>query len=79
MRPGRLGLDSVSKVVLAILDVVEASFVFGVKLMIEVEMTLGVLADGGVDGEAVGAAVLEAEDGEFVKGTLLLLLLLLLF
>lgn len=80
MSPGRLGLDSVSKAVLAILDVVEASFFVGVELMIEVEMTLGVLAEEGVDGgEAVGAAVLEAEDGEFVKGTLLILLLLLLF
>lgn len=76
MRPGRLGLDAVSKVVLAILDVVEASFFVGVELMIEVETTLGVLAEESVDGEAVGAAVLEAEDGEFVKGTLLLLLLL---
>lgn len=71
--PGRLGIDAVSKVVLANLDVVEASLVVGVELMIEVETTLGVLAGDSVDGEAVGAAVLEAEDGEFVKGALLLL------
>lgn len=69
MSPGRLGVDAVSKVVLAKSDVVEASFLVGVELMIEVETTLGVLAGEGVDGEAVGAAVLEAEDGEFVKGT----------
>lgn len=70
MSPGRLGIDAVSKVVLAKSDVVEASFLVGVELMIEVETTLGVLAgEEGVDGEAVGAAVLEAEDGEFVKGT----------
>lgn len=72
MSPGRLGVDAVSNVVLAKLDVVEASFLVGVELMIEVETTLGVLAGEGVDGEAVGAAVLEAEDGEFVKGTSLL-------
>lgn len=71
--PGRLGIDAVSKVVLANLDVVEASLVVGVELMIEVGTTLGVLAGDSVDGEAVGAAVLEAEDGEFVKGALLLL------
>lgn len=69
MSPGRLGVDAVSKVVLAKSDVVEASFLVGVELMIEVETTLGVLAGEGVDGEAVGAAVLEAEDGEFVKRT----------
>ena len=69
MSPGRLGVDAVSKVVLAKSDVVESSFLVGVELMIEVETTLGVLAGEGVDGEAVGAAVLEAEDGEFVKGT----------
>ena len=69
MSPGRLGIDAVSKVVLAKLDVVEASFLVGVEVMIEVETTLGVLAGEGVDGEAVGAAVLEAEDGEFVKET----------
>lgn len=69
MSPGRLGVDAVSKVVLGKSDVVEASFLVGVELMIEVETTLGVLAGEGVDGEAVGAAVLEAEDGEFVKGT----------
>lgn len=69
MSPGRLGVDAVSKVVLVKSDVVEASFLVGVELMIEVETTLGVLAGEGVDGEAVGAAVLEAEDGEFVKGT----------
>lgn len=68
MSPGRLGIEAVSKVVLAKSDVVEASFLVGVELMIEVETTLGVLAGEGVDGEAVGAAVLEAEDGEFVKG-----------
>lgn len=69
--PGRVGIDAVSKVVLANLDVEDASFLVGVELMIEVETTLGVLAGEGVDGEAVGAAVLEAEDGESVKGTLL--------
>lgn len=72
MSPGRLEVDAVSNVVLAKLAVVEASFLVGVELMIEVETTLGVLAGEGVDGEAVGAAVLEAEDGEFVKGTSLL-------
>lgn len=71
MSPGRVGIDAVSKVVLANLDVVDASFLVGVELMIEVETTLGVLAGEGVDGEAVGAAVLEAEDGESVKETLL--------
>lgn len=69
--PGRLGIDEVSKVVLANLDVVDASFLVGVESMIEVETTLGVLAGEGEDGEAVGAAVLEAEDGEFVKAALL--------
>lgn len=63
-----------SRVVPAVLDVVEASFFVGVELMIEVETTLGVFAEEAVDGEAVGAVVLEAEDGELVKGTLLLLL-----
>lgn len=77
MSPGKLGIDAVSKAVLAILDVVEASFLVGVELMIELEMTLGVLAGEGEDGETVGAAVLETEDGEFVEGTLLSLLLLL--
>lgn len=72
MSPGRPEIVAVSRVVLAILDVVEPSFLVGVELMTEVETTLGVLAGEGVDGEAVGAAVLEAEDGELVKGTLLL-------
>lgn len=73
MSPGRLGIDAVSKVVLAKLDVVEASFLVGVELMIEVETTLDVLAGEGVDGEAEGSAVVEAEDGELVNGKLLLL------